>query len=165
MKNETIDGIAVHCAHTRIALTSSLKPHPRNPNTHPAKQIEIFGKVVRTLGWRAPIVVSRRSGFVIKGHGRLDAAKLLEMPMVPVDFQEYESEATEWADMLADNRIAELAETDDEELKKLIQERARVAQIFAAAVEGGMRTLKMDGLEKIMLGLTDIKMVRSVCIK
>ncbi len=52
-----------------------------------------------------------------------------------------------------------------DDIKKLIQERARVAQIFAAAVEGGMRTLKMDGMEKIMMGLTDIKMVRSVCIK
>ncbi len=53
----------------------------------------------------------------------------------------------------------------DDDVKKLIQERARVAEIFAAAVEGGMRTLKMDGMEKIMMGLTDIKMVRSVCIK
>ena len=53
----------------------------------------------------------------------------------------------------------------DDDIKKLIQERARVAEIFAAAVEGGMRTLKMDGMEKIMMGLTDIKMVRQVCIK
>jgi len=53
----------------------------------------------------------------------------------------------------------------DDDIKKLIQERARVAEIFAAAVEGGMRTLKMDGMEKIMMGLTDLKMVRSVCIK
>ena len=53
----------------------------------------------------------------------------------------------------------------DDDIKKLIQERARVAEIFAASVEGGMRTLKMDGMEKIMMGLTDIKMVRSVCIK
>jgi type II secretory ATPase GspE/PulE/Tfp pilus assembly ATPase PilB-like protein len=53
----------------------------------------------------------------------------------------------------------------DDGIKKLIQERARVAEIFAAAVEGGMRTLKMDGMEKIMMGLTDIKMVRQVCIK
>ena len=52
-----------------------------------------------------------------------------------------------------------------DDIKRLIQERARVAAIFAAAVEGGMRTLKMDGMEKIMMGLTDIKMVRSVCIK
>jgi type II secretory ATPase GspE/PulE/Tfp pilus assembly ATPase PilB-like protein len=47
----------------------------------------------------------------------------------------------------------------------LIQERARVAQVFAAAVEGGMRTLKMDGMEKVLMGLTDMKIVRSVCIK
>ena len=39
------------------------------------------------------------------------------------------------------------------------------AELFAAAVETGMRTLKMDGMEKIMMGLTDLKMVRSVCIK
>jgi type II secretory ATPase GspE/PulE/Tfp pilus assembly ATPase PilB-like protein len=53
----------------------------------------------------------------------------------------------------------------DDHLKRLIQERARVAELFAASLETGMRTLKMDGMEKIMLGLTDLKMVRSVCIK
>ncbi len=53
----------------------------------------------------------------------------------------------------------------DDLVKKLIQERARVAELFAASVEGGMRTLKMDGMEKIMMGLTDLKMVRQVCIK
>lgn len=53
----------------------------------------------------------------------------------------------------------------DDAVKKLIQERARVAEIFAGAVESGMHTLKMDGMEKIMLGLTDLKQVRSVCIK
>ena len=53
----------------------------------------------------------------------------------------------------------------DDRIKKLVQERARVAEIFAAAVESGMRTLKMDGMEKILLGLTDLKQVRSVCIK
>ena len=53
----------------------------------------------------------------------------------------------------------------DDGIKKLIQERARVAEIFSAAVETGMRTLKMDGMEKIMLGMTDLKMVRQVCIK
>jgi type II secretory ATPase GspE/PulE/Tfp pilus assembly ATPase PilB-like protein len=56
-----------------------------------------------------------------------------------------------------------LVVTDD--VKKLIHERSRVAELFAAAVEGGMRTLKMDGLEKVMMGLTDLKMVRQVCIK
>ena len=53
----------------------------------------------------------------------------------------------------------------DDKVKKLVQERARVAEIFAAAVEGGMRTLKMDGMEKILMGMTDLKQVRQVCIK
>ncbi|WP_431099403.1 GspE/PulE family protein [Polaromonas aquatica] len=53
----------------------------------------------------------------------------------------------------------------DDAAKKLIQERARVAELFASAVNSGMRTLKMDGMEKVLMGLTDLKMVRSVCIK
>lgn len=53
----------------------------------------------------------------------------------------------------------------DDPVKRLIQERARVAELFAMAVEGGMRTLKMDGMEKVMMGFTDLKMVRQVCIK
>jgi type II secretory ATPase GspE/PulE/Tfp pilus assembly ATPase PilB-like protein len=53
----------------------------------------------------------------------------------------------------------------DEPVKKLVQERARVAEIFAQAVTSGMRTLKMDGMEKILMGQTDLKQVRSVCIK
>jgi type II secretory ATPase GspE/PulE/Tfp pilus assembly ATPase PilB-like protein len=53
----------------------------------------------------------------------------------------------------------------DDEIKRLIQERARVAEIFVAAVASGMRTLKMDGMEKILMGLTDLKQVRSVCIR
>ncbi|MBA2676488.1 ATPase, T2SS/T4P/T4SS family [Ramlibacter sp.] len=53
----------------------------------------------------------------------------------------------------------------DDPMKKLIQERARVADLFSMAVEGGMHTLKMDGMEKVLMGLTDLKQVRSVCIK
>ncbi len=50
-------------------------------------------------------------------------------------------------------------------VKKLIQEKARVAEILACALNENMRTLKMDGIEKVMQGITDIKQVRAVCIK
>ena len=50
-------------------------------------------------------------------------------------------------------------------LKKQIQEHARVAELFATALNEGMRTLKMDGIEKVLSGITDLKQVRSVCIK
>ena len=52
-----------------------------------------------------------------------------------------------------------------ESIKKLIQNRARVAEIFTQCVASGMRTLKMDGMEKILMGLTDLKQVRAVSIK
>lgn len=50
-------------------------------------------------------------------------------------------------------------------LKKQIQEHARVAELVRTAVSEGMRTLKMDGIEKVLSGITDIKQVRAVCIK
>jgi type II secretory ATPase GspE/PulE/Tfp pilus assembly ATPase PilB-like protein len=50
-------------------------------------------------------------------------------------------------------------------IKKNIQEHARVAEMFATALEEGMRTLKQDGIEKVLQGITDIQQVRAVCIK
>src|SRR5437773_4757017 len=50
-------------------------------------------------------------------------------------------------------------------LKRLIQEHARVAEILAGSLEEGMRTLKMDGIEKVLQGITDMPQVRAVCIK
>ncbi|MBK7660789.1 MAG: Flp pilus assembly complex ATPase component TadA [Betaproteobacteria bacterium] len=50
-------------------------------------------------------------------------------------------------------------------MKKLIQEHARVAEMFATALAEGMLTLKMDGMEKVLQGITDMAQVRAVCIK
>ncbi len=50
-------------------------------------------------------------------------------------------------------------------IKKSIQEHARVAEMFTTALEDGMRTLKQDGIEKVLQGITDMKQIRSVCIK
>jgi type II secretory ATPase GspE/PulE/Tfp pilus assembly ATPase PilB-like protein len=50
-------------------------------------------------------------------------------------------------------------------IKKQIQEHARVAELLATALEEGMRTLKQDGIEKVLQGLTDMAQIRAVCIK
>ncbi|HEY0269198.1 MAG TPA: ATPase, T2SS/T4P/T4SS family, partial [Methyloradius sp.] len=60
--------------------------------------------------------------------------------------------------------LHELMEGTDA-VKKNIQEHARVAEMFATALEDGMRTLKQDGIEKVLQGITDMKQVRAVCIK
>jgi len=52
-----------------------------------------------------------------------------------------------------------------ERIKHLLQARARVTELLAAALGDGMLTLKMDGIEKVLQGLTDLRTVRQVCIK
>lgn len=108
------NGVNIYCSYTTLEDVGKLVPNPRNPNKHTPEQIEILSKIIATpsQGFRNPIVVSNRSGFITKGHCRLEAAKMAGMEKVPVDYQDYENEASEWADMLADNKIAELATMD-----------------------------------------------------
>jgi hypothetical protein len=119
---DTKQGPTVFCSHSKMVPIGKLVENPKNPNTHPKSQLELLAKIIEGQGWRNPIVVSNRSGFIIKGHGRYQAALILGVDEVPVDYQDYESEASEWADMIADNRISELSEIDTQELGGLIQE-------------------------------------------
>nr|DAW26843.1 MAG TPA: ParB protein [Caudoviricetes sp.] len=111
-------GIPVFCLYDKIVPVEDLKPNPKNPNHHPEDQVELLAKVIEMQGWRQPVKVSARSGYIVSGHGRYEAALLLGCP-VPVDIQDYPSEAEELADLLADNRIAELAEMDEKMLAEL----------------------------------------------
>ena len=113
-------GIPVHCAHARLADITTLIPNPRNPNTHGDRQIALLAKIIKFQGWRSPITISKRSGFIVAGHGRLQAAQLLQVEQVPVDEQDFATEADEWAHLIADNRIAELAEIDQGGLASLL---------------------------------------------
>lgn len=114
--------IKIHCAFDDLVSIEKLKPNLKNPNTHPKEQIELLTKIIKNTGWRTPITVSNRSGLIVKGHGRLEAAKNASIKKVPVDYQDYESEEEEWADLLADNRIAELAEWDIEGVANIMNE-------------------------------------------
>ena len=53
----------------------------------------------------------------------------------------------------------------DDETKRHIQARSRVADLLAACMNEGLRTLMMDGVEKALQGMTDLKQVRLVCLK
>jgi DNA modification methylase len=108
-----MDNIKYKCAYDELVDTHKLIPNPKNPNKHPKSQIDALAYIIDHQGQRSPVVVSNRSGFIIKGHGRLQAIKQLGWDKVAVDYQDYDSEAQEYADMIADNKIAELAEHDD----------------------------------------------------
>ena len=111
--------VPVFCAHDAIVPLKDLRPIPINPNQHPPEQIKLLASVIRATGWRGPITVSTRSGYIVKGHGRLMAAELDDLKEVPVDYQNYASEAEEMADLTADNRIAELATIDNKMLAEV----------------------------------------------
>lgn len=102
----------INCAYDELVDLEKIIPNPKNNNKHPKEQIERLAKIIDFQGQRSPIVISNRSGFVVKGHGRLEAIKLLGWKQAAVDYQDYESEAQEYADMTADNQIATWAEFD-----------------------------------------------------
>lgn len=114
--------VPVYCAHDKVERITDVKPNPKNPNQHPPEQIKLLAAIIRRQGWRAPITVSTRSGYIVKGHGRLLAAQYMEAEYVPVDYQNYNSDEEEIADLIADNRLAELSEIDNAMLAELFVE-------------------------------------------
>lgn len=102
----------IHCLHDKLIDPSKLKYHPKNRNKHSKEQIKRLAKIIEYQGWRYAIKVSKNSGFVTSGHGRIAAAFLKKWKEVPVVYQDYESDEQEYADVQADNAIASWAELD-----------------------------------------------------
>ena len=101
---------------------SKLKPHPKNRNEHPKDQIERLIKLLNYQGWRLPIIVSNRSGFIVAGHGRLKAAKKMKMNLVPVSYQDFEDDDQEYAFLISDNAISEWASLNLSDINADLQE-------------------------------------------
>jgi len=107
-----LSDLKIKCSYSKIVKTESLKPHPDNPNQHSETQVTMLADLIRTVGWRYPIIVSKRSGFIVSGHARLMAAQRLNLDKVPVDFQDYDSDEDELLQLLGDNKLPELAQRD-----------------------------------------------------
>lgn len=87
-------------------------PWDKNANQHSNEQIERLCKIIEHNGFRDPLIISKRSGFLICGHGRLICAKKLKLETVPVIYQDFRDEAEEYQFMVAHNAIASWAELD-----------------------------------------------------
>lgn len=102
----------INCSYDELVELHKIIPNPKNPNKHPEKQIERLAKIIDYQGQRHPVIVSKRSGFVVVGHGRLEAIKKLGWEKCAVNFQDFKDEAEEYAFIVSDNAIAEWAELD-----------------------------------------------------
>ena len=138
--------IPVHCAHTALVDPNTLKPNPVNPNRHSAHQIQLLASIIQEQGWRNPVTVSKRSGLIVRGHGRLEAALLIGCATIPVDEQDYAGEAEELADLLADNRLSELAELDEDDLRRVLKSIGDADPSFDIELTGFME----DEIRKLM---------------
>jgi DNA modification methylase len=91
----------------------SLIPYARNARTHSEEQIASIAASIREFGFNNPILVDGQRG-VIAGHGRILAARKLEMAQVPVIELAHLTETQKRAFILAENKLAERAGWDDE---------------------------------------------------
>ena len=87
---------------------SALRPYPRNARTHSRKQIRQIAKSIERFGFCNPALIDDDNQ-IIAGHGRVEAAKLLNMDRVPVVRLSHLNDDHKRAYILADNRLAEKA--------------------------------------------------------
>lgn len=102
----------IRCLYDKLVPISELKLNPNNRNIHPRAQIERLAEILKDQGWRYCVKVSKQTGMVTAGHGRIDAAVVNGWDKVPVNFQDYDSPDQEYADTIADNAVSQWAELD-----------------------------------------------------
>ncbi|KIC09931.1 DNA methylase N-4 [Leisingera sp. ANG-M1] len=95
---------------------ADLKPYANNNRTHTAKNIAKLKASVEKFGFVTPILVDGKCA-IIAGHGRYEAAMALGLKSVPVVVADHLSEAEVRALRIADNRLAELSDWNQETLQ------------------------------------------------
>jgi len=97
-----------------------LKPSRRNPRRHSKCQLTKLGRSLERFGFQGAILIDNNRN-VLSGNALLEAAKLIGMKAVPTMVAATMSEADRRALIIALNRLAELADWDDEILREELQ--------------------------------------------
>ena len=102
--------------------TSDLIGYVNNSRTHSDDQVSQVSASIKEFGFTNPLLIDENNG-IIAGHGRLSAAKKLNMAEVPTITLKGLTDAQRKAYVIADNKLALNAGWDDEllalELKSL----------------------------------------------
>ena len=102
---------------------ADLTPYARNSRQHSQAQIAQIAASIKEWGWTQPIIIDDEGG-ILAGHGRLLAAQHLGLEEVPCVVATGWSEAKRRAYVIADNRLAELAQWDQAMLATELQDLA-----------------------------------------
>ena len=99
---------------------SEFKPHPKNIKKHPKSQIKGIAEAMKLVGFIQPIVIDKKN-VIRAGHGRFEAAKLLEMKVAPYVKLEKISKEILDAYMILDNKLSE-SKYDKENMASILLE-------------------------------------------
>ena len=91
----------------------SLTPYGRNARTHSAEQVAQIAASIKEFGFNNPVLVDGHRG-VIAGHGRILAARKLDMAQLPVIELAHLTETQKRAFILTENKLTERAGWDNE---------------------------------------------------
>jgi len=95
---------------------STLIPYVRNARKHSPEQVQLIAASIKEFGWTNPILTDGNSG-ILAGHGRLQAAQLLGLSLVPTIDLAHLSDAQKRAYIIADNEHTLRGEWDLEKLQ------------------------------------------------
>lgn len=97
-----------------LMKTESIKPYTRNARQNDVTVMKLC-EIIPKVGFNQPIVVDKNN-VIVKGHARWKAAVKLGMDKVPVIISTNDDE-TNKLDRLADNKLSEFSQWDDELLR------------------------------------------------
>jgi ParB-like chromosome segregation protein Spo0J len=106
MKETKIDASSPNRLEIKYLLIDELIPYSRNPRTHSEEQIAQIAASIREFGFTNPILLDSKKG-IIAGHGRLAAAKKLDLKIVPCIDLSHLTEEQKRAYIIADNKLAQ----------------------------------------------------------
>ncbi|UQE01143.1 ParB/Srx family N-terminal domain-containing protein [Bradyrhizobium japonicum] len=127
-----------------------LRPYERNSRRHSPEQIEQIAASIRQWGWTMPILAAD-DGMVLAGHGRLAAGKLLAIAEVPVIVARGWSDQQKRAYVIADNRLTDASDWDDEML------RLELADLVEGGFEIALTGISEDELSKLSIGVGELE--------
>lgn len=133
---------------TKVPI-GELKNYEKNSRTHSKKQIAQVVASIKEFGFTNPILIDE-DNVLIAGHGRLMAAKELEMDLIPCVRLSHLSEAQKKAYVIADNKIALNSGWDDDLLQSELKELDSLG--FDFGVTGFEEILEGTGLEESAKG-------------
>ena len=123
-----------------------IKPYKNNTKEHPKEQINKIAESIKEMGFNDPIAVDENNE-IIEGHGRLLAAMLLGLKIIPIIVLEHLSEVQKKQYRIAHNKLTMSSGFNLEILKLELED------IISLGGEVDITALELNEIEKLELSI------------